>query len=137
MQPDARPQYDRTCALVAKHGWAVIYVGDHENELENFGYTVGLSAAGLPELLFVVEESDVATSMLNEIARLLVKRGTNVPDGFEPFPGQALRLRNIYPKEFFRRCTIAGLWAIDHASIGGATGMQVVIAEDDGTFPPD
>ena len=137
IQPAAKEHYDATCALVEKHGWACMYVGSAEGGLDNFGYTVGLSGKGLPELLFVVEESDAATSMLNAIAERLVQHGPNVPDGFEPFPGPEVRLRNIYPEEFFRKCVMAGLWALDHRTIAGATGMQVVIAGKDGTFPPD
>ena len=137
MPPEGRAYYDDTCALVKKHGWACIYVGEHENELGNFGYTVGLSGAGLPELLFVVEESDVATTMLNAVAKLLVERGTSVPDGFEPFAGEPLRLRNIYPREFFEKCVMAGLWAMDHDAMGGATGMEIVLADEHGAFPPD
>ncbi|HEY6234954.1 MAG TPA: DUF4262 domain-containing protein [Candidatus Elarobacter sp.] len=137
IQPEGKEHYDRTCALVTEHGWACIYVGDHANETGNFGYTVGLSGKGLPELLFVIDESDIAMAMLNAIATRLVEHGPGVPDGFAPFPGQQLRLRNIYPVEFYRKCVMAGIWAIEHDAMAGATGMQVVLAEADGSFPRD
>ncbi len=135
--PGARPEYDNVCALVTEHGWACVYVGVSEGDLDNFGYTVGLNGKGLPELLFCVEESDVATSMLNAIAKRLVEHGPNVHDGFEPFPTSEVRLRNIYPEEFFKKCVMAGLWAMEHGTVPGAGGMQVVLAGDDDTFPPD
>ncbi len=137
LTPQARPDYDRISALAAEHGWACVYVSDSSDEPASFGYTVGLNGKGLPELLFCVEEGDVAMAMLNAIAKRLVEHGPGIPDGFEPFPGPDVRLRNIYAQEFFEKCVLAGLWAIDHGTMPGAGGMQVILAGKDGSSPPE
>lgn len=39
--------------VIAAHGHAVQYVGDPDDELQTFGYTVGLAAQGIPEILII------------------------------------------------------------------------------------
>ncbi|MCZ7478824.1 DUF4262 domain-containing protein [Micromonospora sp. WMMC273] len=49
--------------VVAAHGWAVKGVGP------NIAYTVGLTEAGLPELVLIGVRVEVAARVLNDLAR--------------------------------------------------------------------
>lgn len=85
--------------LIARDGWAVTGVGEdnschdpgctspHE-EQDPFLYTVGLTAAGLPELLLEHVPAARAVQILNDLARKSLAAGG---DGLTPGTGYADR----------------------------------------------
>lgn len=69
---DATQKFYRSCReTIAKHGWLIQYVFATEaNPCVPFGYTVGLAAAGLPELVISGLPSELTGTLLNDAARL-------------------------------------------------------------------
>ncbi|QNJ90018.1 DUF4262 domain-containing protein (plasmid) [Mycolicibacterium fluoranthenivorans] len=71
-----------TRAKVAEHGWTVIGVfPTPDRRGPNFAYTVGLSARGLPELAIYGLHTQIAHSLLNEVARRMVESGVALQTG--------------------------------------------------------
>jgi hypothetical protein len=64
--------------LITRHGWAVQYVGGERNRAP-YAYTVGLTAAGLPELVVTGLRPERATSLLNGVAGDLLATDPPVP----------------------------------------------------------
>lgn len=73
-----------------KRGWAVQYV---EHERRPFGYTIGLSEAGLPELLITGLEPLTTWKLLNTVAEYMVNET-------EPAPGDTITLPDDWFAEF-------------------------------------
>ncbi|OCB46252.1 hypothetical protein A5721_14275 [Mycobacterium vulneris] len=73
-----------------ERGWAVQYV---EHGRSPFGYTIGLSEAGLPELLITGLEPPMTWKLLNTVAEYLV-------DVTEPAPGDTIALPDDWFAEF-------------------------------------
>jgi hypothetical protein len=121
---------------VKKHGWACVYVAGSKAE-DNFAYTVGLSAKRQPEVLLISrDDEDAACTMLNVVAKALLARTSPIHDGDAPVAKMAtkVRLRRIYPDEFFDKCVFAKMWR-DRHGVTDATGMQIVFADEKGRFP--
>lgn len=76
--------YDKGCLdLIAKHGWMVQGVFPTRNDPDApFAYTVGLTAAGLPELVISGLSAETSCALLNNAARRSL--------GEEFKPGQVL-----------------------------------------------
>lgn len=107
---------EETARLVAKYGVAMTGVFDPKEEYPNYTYTVGLTAKGLPELLFVgALPHQYEARLLNGLAQHLLNGDfvptegaeffdaalTGVPVRFhvvpvqseqDPYPGDAMRL---------------------------------------------
>lgn len=76
--------YDQHCVeLIAEHGWMVqgVFPTEHDREAP-FAYTVGLTVAGLPELVISGLPADIAQQLLNAAAKQTL--------GSELRPGQTL-----------------------------------------------
>ncbi|MGB5112446.1 MAG: DUF4262 domain-containing protein [Mycobacterium sp.] len=65
-----------------KNGWAVQYV----ETAPPFAYTIGLSEAGLPELLVTGLSPEQSMSLLNVVAHYLVQEVVPVPGDTMTFP---------------------------------------------------
>lgn len=60
----------RLLDIIGRHGWLVQYVGpDREADRFGFGYTIGLTDAGLPELYVVATAPADCARILNSLAR--------------------------------------------------------------------
>lgn len=68
--------------LVSKNGWAVQYVEADPP----FAYTVGLSGAGLPELLVTALPPEQSMRLLNMVADYMVHRAVPAPGDTMTFP---------------------------------------------------
>lgn len=77
--PDRRTQEERWRDVVAEHGWMVMSIGEGEHA-PGFTFTVGLTGAGLPEVVVYGLPGDVAGTVLNDVARRLLD-GERMPDG--------------------------------------------------------
>jgi hypothetical protein len=66
--------YDQHCIeLIAEHGWMVQGVFPREYDTEApFAYTVGLTVAGLPEIVVAGLPADLAQQILNAAARRML-----------------------------------------------------------------
>lgn len=136
LPPDTIPYYQGLTETVRKHGWACVFV--HENgdrDKQVVAYTVGLSSKHVPELMLLTgDDSDAACTMLNQVARRLLDGRFAPRDGVLLFNNR-VQLRSIYRDEFFEQCIFAQVWRDEHR-IADATGMQIVLANRKGSFPP-
>lgn len=111
--------------LVMKNGWAVQYVEADPP----FAYTVGLSGAGLPELL--ITGLPPARSMLlpNEVAHYMVRE-------VEPAPGDTMTFLDGSCAEFVEvtHPDVHMGWAVAFRS-GTIRGLQVVWRDERGHSP--
>jgi hypothetical protein len=128
--------YRDVAATAAKHGWACVYVAGGRGE-RNLAYSVGLSGKHQPEVLLTSgDDYAAACTMINVVAKALLARRDPIHDGDAPVAKMAsdVRLRSIYPDEFYERCPLAAMWRDAH-KIKDAAGMQIVFADKDGRFP--
>lgn len=112
-------------STVMKNGWAVQYV-----EAEPpFAYTVGLAAAGLPELLITGLPPERSMLLLNTVADYLVRTA-------EPAPGDTMTFPDHTSAEFVEvsEPSVHMGWAA--AFYGGPIrGLQVAWCDDHGHSP--
>lgn len=71
--------------LIAEHGWAVQGVLHTATE-PPFSYTVGLTGAGLPELIVVGVSHQVGVTMLNKLAQQSLAEEWEVGRRVRPLP---------------------------------------------------
>lgn len=132
--PDATIEdYDELVRdTIARHGWFIQSVG-RDRWRPGFSYTVGLTGLGLPELLMTGRPMRVAQSLLDGVTEHLVHH-----DGGELRPGDHVPLRDHPDIEvvgvaeptvhLITACRIYG---------SGVEGLQLVYADDRGTWPWD
>ena len=75
---DHRTYLDHIRRLITRHGWAVQYVGGDRRHAP-YAYTVGLTGAGLPELVVTGLRAERSTMMLNGAARDMTRAEPPVP----------------------------------------------------------
>lgn len=75
---------DHIRGLISRYGWAVQYVGGDRLHAP-YAYTVGLTAAQVPELVVTGLRAERATSLLNAMARDVIRSAP-------PSPGATIRL---------------------------------------------
>lgn len=123
--------YDQHCIeLIAEHGWMVQGVFPREYDVEApFAYTVGLTVAGLPELVISGLPADTAYQLLDAAARESLAHELapgRILDGIAtvPFrvveaPGAQVNMaRHLYPDRRVR-------------------SLQLVWPDKDGNYPGD
>ncbi|MGE2726058.1 DUF4262 domain-containing protein [Mycolicibacterium pulveris] len=76
--------------IIRKRGWAVQFV---ESDRTPFAYTIGLHAAGLPELLVTGLSPDWSMRLLNTVANYLIRERV-------PAPGDTMQLPDGWQAEF-------------------------------------
>jgi len=127
----------RMVESIAKYGVAVTYVGASDNSL-TWGYTVGLTGKGQPELAVLGLPSEVGHPLLNQVARKVI-------DGeFTPREGGELTLEaeDDHPAVTFRFRTVpvdGEQYPLNVATLiyPAARAMQVVWPDDGGHYPGD
>jgi hypothetical protein len=119
-------------AIIARVGWAVLYIFDSENEgRPPFAYTVGLAARHLPELLTIGLPRDAAHPLLNALARDLMA-GHQLPLNTPVIgyvPGYPLLLRLASAKAAVHYAKAVEVRYDDYQV------LQVVWPDDQGRFP--
>lgn len=90
--PEATRQdyLDHLRETTLKQGWAVQYV---EDDRRPFAYTIGLSEAGLPELVITGLSPPMSVRLLNAVADYMVHK-------IEPAPGDTITLPDDWFAEF-------------------------------------
>jgi uncharacterized protein DUF4262 len=80
---------DHIHRLVEEYGWAVQGV-EGDGVHPPWAYTVGLTAAGLPELVVTGLDPEPAAELLNDAARHIRLNGGRVPDRYLQLPGSGV-----------------------------------------------
>lgn len=112
-------------STVTKEGWAVQYVETDPP----FGYTVGLSEAGLPELLITGLRPERSMLLLNAVAGYMVREVTPAPGDIFTFPDRSCAefVEVTHPDVHMG-------WAVAFRD-GPIRGLQVVWLDADGHSP--
>ncbi len=120
---------------ITQRGWAVQYVSSEDPRDIEFGYTVGLSARGLPELLVTGVPQSAAEHILDRVATELVLTKNPQPRVIENvIENYSAELRYIYAEEFFTKAIFAEIWSTLNG-VERCGGMQIVLPNPDGSFP--
>lgn len=135
----SRAQRDQYAAqlrtIIAEHGWAV--QGVHATETAPpFSYTVGLTDAGLPELIIIGLPTNVAGIVLNRLAKeslteeLETGRKYDLPNGDQTLPYLIGTVSSVNRREYLK--VAASLY--DRHRI---KALQVIWPSKEGLFPED
>ena len=125
--------------VIAAHGHAIQYVGDPDDELQTFGYTVGLAAQGIPEILIIARLAP--DSLISIVNNAVTKLKSSSPlrlagDYDEVIAGYAVRLREVSVAAFTEYGLIASKWAYSHG-ITISRALQLVLPDELGRFPDE
>lgn len=123
--------YDQHCVeLIAEHGWMVqgVFPTKYDTEAP-FAYTVGLTVAGLPELVISGLPADLAQQLLNSAAKASL--GTRL------HPGQILDNIASVPFRIVEAPTAAVNMARHLYPGREVRALQLVWPDKDGNYPGD
>ncbi|MEV0269785.1 DUF4262 domain-containing protein [Hamadaea sp. NPDC050747] len=135
----SRAQRDQYAAqlrqVIAEHGWAIQMVhGDLQDP--PFSYTVGLTEAGLPELIILGLPTNVAGQILNKLARqsleseLDVDARYDLPNGDATLPYLIGSVSTANVRRYLKLATVL----YDRHRI---RALQVIWPSKEGRFPQD
>ena len=113
---------------IREHGWAVHGVFAAVPDEHSFAYTIGLTRAGLPELLVAgVSDARVGASILNAVAKAHLKETLAA--------GSEIRLDEVVAPLRVIEAPLAEIdWAKEVCG-GSAYALQLVWPDDDGNWP--
>ncbi|MGW0162715.1 DUF4262 domain-containing protein [Mycobacterium sp. NPDC003323] len=111
--------------IAVKNGWAVQYVEDQPP----FAYTIGLSDAGLPELLVTGLPPERSMLLLNAAAHYMTHK-------VEPLPGDTITFPDDSLAEFVEMTApdVHMGWAVAYHG-GPVRGLQIAWRDDRGHSP--
>lgn len=123
-----RDYLDHIHRLITRHGWAVQYVGGDRGHAP-YAYTVGLTGAGLPELVVTGLRAERATTMLNGAAHEMAGDGP-------PTPGTTIALSGGSRVEVVRLARPESHLTVAIDIYGEQVrALQLVWADDRGRLP--
>jgi hypothetical protein len=135
----SRSQQDQYAArlrqIIAEHGWAVQTIhGDQDDP--PFSYTVGLTEAGLPELVIIGLPENVAGTILNMLAKRSLETDLEVGQRYELPNGDQNLEYLIGPVSSPSRRSYLKMAAVlyDRHRV---KALQVIWPSKDGLFPTD
>lgn len=125
--------------VIAAHGHAVQYVGNPDDELQTFGYSIGLAAQDIPEILIIAPLAP--DSLIPIVNNAVQKIKSSSPlrlagDYDEVIAGFVVRLRKISVDAFAEYGLIASRWAYSHG-ITIKRALQLVLPDELGRFPDE
>jgi hypothetical protein len=125
---DRRAYLDHIRRAITRHGWAVQYVGGDRSHAP-YAYTVGLTGAGMPELVVTGLRAQRATTMLNDAARDMLAAEP-------PSPGSMIALPDGRRVEVVRLRRPESHLAVALDLYGDEVrALQLVWADDRGRLP--
>jgi hypothetical protein len=125
--------------VIAAHGHAVQYVGDPDDELQTFGYTVGLAAQDIPEILIIAPLApDNLIPIVNNAVQTIKSSSPLrlAGDYDEVIDGFVVRLREISVDAFAEYGLITSKWAYSHG-ITIKRALQIILPDELGRFPDE
>lgn len=123
-----RAYLDHLRRVINRHRWAVQYVGGGRGHAP-YAYTVGLTGAGLPELVVTGLRAQAATTTLNDAGQAMLGDGP-------PAPGTTIALGGERHVEVVRLPRPESHLAVARDLYGDEVrALQLVWADDRGRLP--
>lgn len=129
LRPEATDDdyFDHVRAMVDRHGWLVQGVVGSGGRAP-FAYTVGLTEAGLPELVVTGRRPERAAAVLDAVADYTVRE-------VEVRPGEVVHLDDVHLEAVGVPHPDAHLLTATALYGGQVRGLQLVWADDRGRLP--
>lgn len=128
--------WDQVLEIIERHGWAVQVVGSEpERSIPAYGYTIGLAARGLPDLLVFGLDFKTANTILNNAAQKMIAGAFEQRTGalITEVASLPLKAQVLQPEQF----EPFAMGARRHAMDAGAQVqvIQIILPDATGLFP--